>query len=246
MMRKFLILFLLILLPAGQALAVPHREISKFELVSESIDPNTLVLIDIDTTLVKPKTDFGGHAYYDSLVTKFTQEEGLTLPQAKMKAYDHWASIQKDVEYEVIDKGVYDFITKAKASGAVVFAFTGRSPKYSDITNPLLHKHNLKMTQLTSLNFNKVYDLEMGPSQYEPIPAGFERGILYSHELNGKGKVFKDFLPLLQDYRAKHRMPEITKIIFIDDKLYNLESVHDHITDLNVTLISYLFAGGNE
>ncbi len=76
----------------------------------------------------------------------------------------------------------------------------------------------------------------MKNKQYHDSQALFYKGILFSHDLNNKGKIFTDFYKKLSSYE-KH---EFKKIIFIDDKLHNLKSLEEAISKLNLEFYGYL------
>lgn len=57
--------------------------------------------------------------------------------------------------------------------------------------------------------------------------------------MNTKGKVFKDFYLALSKYRREKNLPAIQKIILVDDRLHNLQSLETATKEFGLEFYGY-------
>jgi hypothetical protein len=221
------------------------------EIPKGKLDAETLVLIDIDNTILRSSTHYGSFEFFTHIVKDEMKNTGCTEAEAKIKVYDRWLKAQLQISTKLIDNKIHQFIKLAKASNATVIAFTGRSPLVSKITHSQINRHNIELDQLPGFAFHKQYVNQLYP---EPkwcqehndecntisnkknynSQAVFSKGILFAHDLNKKGTVFIDFYNNFSAYKSN-----IKRVIFVDDGLHNLESLKEATAKLGLKYYGY-------
>lgn len=228
--------------------------IKSFEEISAKISSDTLVLLDIDDTIFRSASHYGAGEFFAQIVNDEIIKTKCTMSQAKLKVYDRWIKSQLNVSTKLIDEKIRKFIKLVKTNNAVVIAFTARQPKIAEITYNQIKKHDIYLDQLPGFVFKEFYRNQIFPDQkwceneknvkicnatenkeHDHSQALFYKGILFSHDLNKKGKVFIDFYKKLSNYEKR----KFKKIIFVDDKLHNLKSLEEAASSLNLEFYGY-------
>ena len=219
------------------------------------IDEHTLILIDIDNTILTPNSHYGSDDYFSHIVKEELTKTKLTPAEANLKVYDRWVKAQEIITTRLVDEAIQDFITKSHEKNAITLAFTARRPIVAEITYNQLKKHNVDFDRLSEFSFKKTYANQIYPDlkwceenqkkckthqpHYHDCEAFYYKGILFAHNLNTKGKVFKDFYLALSKYRKEKNLPAIQKIILVDDRLHNLQSLETVTKELNLEFYGY-------
>ncbi len=176
-------------------------EIKNIEEVEKYLQKDSLIIFDLDNTLIETSQELGGDQWFEARIKYFSQ----TMPsqEAFEKTYDEWyqlQSITKNCCVEKKTKAIFDKIVKNYQA----FALTTRG---YDTSHCVLRE--LKRLKLDFSNkgeeayfLNKKLVL-------------FKEGIIFANGLR-KAEVFFQ-------YFEKHK-PHYKKIIFIDDKKSHLEN----------------------
>lgn len=247
------LVFILLLLLSGCSVS-KHSSITNItkysELSAKLITPQTIILIDIDNTIFRAASHYGSVEHFEYLLHNET--ENLSKHQISIKFAPKWIQAQELVHTKLIDKEINEFLIKYKSITNII-AFTARPPYIGDLTYSQLVKHKVFMSDLPNFSFLQYYYKKIFPddqwckkavnimscngdikSQYFVAPALFHKGILFAHDLNHKGEVFKDFFNQYIIYAMNNNLPVPNKVIFIDDKMYNLQSMKLATKDLNL------------
>ncbi len=167
----------------------------------------TLVVFDIDNTLLYPKTLIGSEQWFYAMVSKF-EAEGMTTQEAINAILPQSFELLEYIPMDPVEPVTVPVINDLQQRGLVTIALTARSLDLTYRTIDLLAQVG-------------IYFQGTGPVQCPIVygdgkPALYIQGILFCGN-HAKGDVLVNWLNQT-DYHPK-------KIIFIDDKQKNLEAV---------------------
>ena len=181
-----------------------------------NLDDRAIVLFDIDGVIsipAEPCLHPDIFDKYDSIIQSLTGH--FTREQRHVFNHLVVACTSKLIENEFVD-----VLIDLQNKNIKTFGFTASSPGIIHPQLPPFHLVREKYLKELKINFSiknstSIDFIDLNPTKGE-YP-GVRNGIIYSCGLNNtKGAVLKRFL---SDY------PNITKIVFLDDKLKNLDSV---------------------
>lgn len=211
----------------GAALAVPGRceiyEIKSLQEANTHLSTGTLVIFDLDNTVMKPAQMLGTHMWYDGLVKGYLKE-GLSEEDAHKRAIAFWNRVHKISSMVPVESGGPKFIRLIQ-KGHMVMALTARDPRFHWDTFRQLLEVNVDFRSRPAAPDGLTLDL--------PKPAAFHNGVLFAHG-NPKGEVLKQFLDKAGLKPAR--------IVMIDDKRYNLESVE---SSLSIPFVGLRYGGAD-
>jgi hypothetical protein len=202
-------------------------EIYHIKDVINYIDPSkrTLVLFDIDNTLLAPATDFGSDHWYDHLIRQKIAK-GMDKTTAFNQLFPLILHLHLHVDLVPIESTLAEDIACIQQLCDSTLFLTARSPVLIERTLYHLQRHSLKFHGLElqehTFNFEK--------------PCVYKHGVL-SCGWNNKGKVLIIFLKLI------NYMPEV--IIFIDDKQHHLDAVKTALEGTGIEFIGIRYAGSD-
>jgi FMN phosphatase YigB (HAD superfamily) len=209
------------------------------EIEDEIINDKTLVLLDIDNTIFRSKIHYGSAEFFAQMVKDEVISKACTESEAKINVYDRWIKSQQLVETKLIDQQIHSFIDIARKNGATIIAFTARQPTIATITSHQLAKHHIELDKLAGLEFSKSYDHNLSNQNKYSSKSIFYEGILFTHDLNAKGRVFIDFYQSYKNYSMQNNFQLPDRIVFVDDGMHNLISLKEVMPPLNVKFYGY-------
>lgn len=232
---------------------IPIKKFSEIQTFT-NVDESTLVLLDIDNTLLSSAIDYGTVEHFFHLCKVEMEERELSADAAKLASHERWIKSQHLVPTKIIDEKVLTFIKEAKKSKATTIAFTARLPKMADITLQQLDRHGLSFDIMSDFRFKKRYqvDLEASMAPFnqsthnQEVYALFTSGVVFCHDLNTKGDVFKDFFKAFSVYRENKELSKVNKVIFVDDGAYNFEPMSQAMAGLGLTFYGFHFQYQND
>ncbi len=231
------------------------KAINKLLEVDFSNAANTLIMLDVDDTIIKPFNSYD----FEAKVMEISAELNLTTAQSMLLSYQEWLKDQHNKETILIDHGIYSLLEQAKQLSNDIIAFTARGETAAEITFQQIFKHQIKLSPLPKFSFKKVYKnlifpdkkwcakeinkhiCEYAENKYTFNASRFHKGILLAGNLNEKGKVFVDFYKEYQAYCIQHSRNIPSKVIFVDDKLDNVKSVAAASDVLGIKFEGYWF-----
>lgn len=185
----------------------------------EEMNPRTLVMFDIDNTIIAPKTDLGSDQWFYAMVAHGLKR-GLTEQQAVDEILPVYAQIINQTPFYPVEPDTTSVIKELQDKGVSVIALTARSLDLAHRTVEHLHD--------AEIHFTKT-DPHECPIQYgSGKPALYIEGIIFSGNYP-KGEVLLGWLNQIH-YKPK-------KIIFIDDKLKNVKSVESAVHKRNIPFV---------
>ncbi len=241
------------------ALMIQPQIIKNFSEINKTvgIDEATLILLDIDNTLLTPTGDYGTVEHFLHLFKTEMMSKQCNEVEARIAIYERWIRAHGVIKTKLVDDNIHQLIKTAKMNNAVVLAFTARLPRMKEITLEQLSQHAIMLDELPEMSFSKTYqltfDLSLTPChqttnivkfpEVEQWQAQtlFASGVMFCHDLNTKGMVLKDFFSDLKLYRQRKGFIDIKKIIFVDDGAYNFESMYQAANELNVDFYGFHF-----
>ncbi len=214
------------------AVIVEAPNLNRFEDALETIDQQSLVLFDVDETLLVPK-DLILNRNVREIFNKYareTVENPEIVPPGKYDDKYFLGQVLSKIEYEVVDLKILEIIRFLQSRNIKTIAFTkmpvgplGIIPSMEDWRIAHLKKHHFDFSAaFPQLQEMRINVLSTG------IPSLFKKGMLCANNQD-KGPVFIAFLEAIQ-WRP-------SKVIFIDNRLDYLKSVE---TALEVTGIEFV------
>jgi osmoprotectant transport system permease protein len=194
------------------------HEIKTMSQIVPQIDDSTLLVFDLDNTLIEPVGNLGSDQWYYYLIRRYRDIDGLTEKQATSKADDLWNKVQWIVKVKPVEANTPEIIKQLQGRGVVMMGLTARTPDIADRTLDQLAFVGMVLDRTTVHD----KDLELKADDV----ALYTRGVLFVGEHNDKGKVLAQFL------RQTDRVPK--KVVFVDDKPKHVTNVEKALRELNV------------
>jgi len=211
----------LLVIGAWQAFSQVH-EINFMEEIMPEIDAETLVIFDIDNTVIEPTGQVGSDQWYYFLVEKYQSSENLSLSQAHQKAEHMWNLMQPLIVTKPVEQQTPEIIARLQEKNIPIMALTARSREIAEITRLQLQAHNVDFQRSApeiNYNFNKTR---------------YTGGILFQGEGYNKGETLVNFL--------KHTILSPKKIVFIDDKEKNTTNVNRALQEYGMKHVEFRYA----
>lgn len=188
-------------------------EVESFQQIVNYINVETLVLLDIDDTLLIPIQTLGTDAWFMAkLKDHLKQEKEYSLALDKTLA--EWEAVRHLTSVQVVEEGTPEIVNEMQKNGVVVMGLTTQGLALATRT----------VMQLESLN---IHLSTTAPSHQDHYFMNGKNGVLYREGIlftsgTPKGKALLAFLDII-DYHPK-------KIVFINDKKTHLEDVENALT----------------
>lgn len=221
-MRFFLVLSALLL---GFEAPGAIFELSSYrELDISKVTPNTLVVFDIDNTLLRQDRMIGTHQWGD-YIKKRAVANGMTSEQASQLQHKSFSELQTYLPTVPVEDGVRSILKELQQKSIAHFAFTARAPEIKQVTLKQLGvlEHDF------AINFPQV-------GQPSLLEEHLYQGVIFSGSIP-KGELLKKIVTNMKT------PPQ--EIIFIDDRSYNLESVEGALVGSDIKLSSYRYGGAD-
>jgi len=192
-------------------------EIFQIKDIEKHIDENTLLVFDLDNTLITSHSYYGSVMWEDELAEKL-QKEGISKETAIDKASDIWQEVQPKIKMKLIEKYSSELIAKWKTTCSVI-GLTARGHDIKELTSD-----SLKLNNITFSSFD-AFLLEL-----------YHEGILFCSYLKTKSELLSIFI----NEALREKKPK--KIIMVDDKKYNLDDILESelLKDFDIKCFHYL------
>ena len=217
MKKKFFItnvLFVIIIFLSTAGASI--KESNNIKDLFNHISPDTMVLFDIDNTILQPKQTLGSDQWYTHMVKTF--KKNMSDDEAKKRAIAIWQRVQSRIEVVPVENDIVAIIKKLQNNNVRVMALTARSKPVVDRTIELLYELGIDF----SPNNRKFSSVKL----YDNHDVKIKNGIIFIGPLNNKGKVLLRFL------EKTNLHPN--KIIFIDDKREHALSVNAALNNIGI------------
>lgn len=209
--------------PTAKALAPVVREVTSIRQVLPAIRPQTLVIFDLDNTLMEPVQTLGSDQFFSYLVRQGTQS-GLSEPVAKEKAIQISAAIQPLSKVRPVEPLMPLLIQQMQRRGQRIFALTARPQPWAPGT--------LRQVASIGVDFRTTAPDPQVSSGGEMI-----NGVFFLKNGVDKGPALIAFLKQL-NLRPSH-------VIFVDDKVNNVDSVSKALGQANIPHIAFRYGAAD-
>ena len=203
----------------------PFQEIRSIKEVTQYLDPQqaTLVIFDIDNTLLHPSTDLGSDQWFYYHVQK-NMKNGMTKEEAIKEIAPLYFHINFIIDLIPTEPSLPDDLMQIKKNCEHIICLTARRPPLVERTVQQLHNNHLyfHIPELDDLHWVLQH------------PCFYTQGCLFCGS-NCKGDVLSSFLEKI-NYK-----PDL--IIFIDDKEAYLSAVANVAQQLNIAYIGLRYTG---
>lgn len=203
------------------------REINHIDEILPEVSPASVVLLDIDETLIETPLMLGGKSwrkYARSILKKTKTEKEVAEIHDKITYF-----IAKRIPYVAVEKGAPLCINEFRKREASVFGFTLRGKK---------HWYEMPVTdgeELTRLHLRQAgFDLNLlntPISQALFLHPSFSQGVFFAYPIEDKGNL------VLELFAETQFRP--SKIIFVDDKIESVCSVHNAFEQLGIPALCF-------
>lgn len=219
---RSLVLILLALTARGLS---EIREVRALHETLPSIEPGTLLVFDLDNTLIEPVGNFGSDQWYYYLVRKYRRANGLNESAALREAARVWNRVQSSIRIRTVEPATARFVKQQQARGIRTVGLTAREPSLADTTLTQLRTLDLRLDKHT------VFPHEF--SWWSVGPVRFKAGVLFIGESNDKGTLL---IELLRGLRQRPR-----RIVFVDDKTKNVRSIDSAARKAGLACIAFRY-----
>lgn len=184
-------------------------ELRSYADVPAIAHPDTLLVFDLDNTIIAPVQTIGSDQW-GSLQQKRFREQGLPAEEAVDRGVAMFAEVQMKTRVRLTEPGVRNFIRSLQARGFHVMGLTARPMNLVDRTLEELASVGVDLSRTAIGGF-------IPPAPDARHEVRYKGGILFVGPHNKKGPVLKTFL--------NGQMP--AAIRFFDDKTHHVEDLED-------------------
>ncbi len=194
------------------------RTISSMQELTPLVDRETILVFDIDNTVLRPTQTFGSDQFF-RYIEKGAKDRGMNAAGAKAWALKTATAFQPKSPVVAVEEMTPEMIREYQLSGITVFALTARPAIWT--------KDTIRQLDGLTVDF----------SHTAPANLGLQKGIHFQTPGNEKGP---DLVKLLAQFR-KHG----EKVIFVDDRPSNVESVDKALTAEGIPVLTLRYAAAD-
>lgn len=205
---------------------MPIFEKNSLNDVLEFLTPTTLLVLDLDNTLVESSSHFGSYQWGKKMIQKAIQD-GMSVEDALDYIMPQWDEAQKQVQLALIEEHAPKCFETFHSQVAKIIGLTGRSPQVAPLTLEGLEQINLTFS---SIEHTMQFKL--------PHPIHFEKGVLFVGAKNNKGDALIQFI--------KQTKERFHRVVFLDDQINYIEQVEQALIPLSIEYIGIRFAKVDE
>lgn len=203
-------------------------EITTMQDVFQHVEEGTLVVFDIDNTLLECGQTLGSDQWF-CFQLKSLQDQGWEKEKALEHVLSIWTDIQHHTTLRPVELHTVKVVHNLQQAGYPLIALTTRGEDVADATMKNLYASNLDLRQTSPLKENSLLTVDGEETLYR-------EGVLFTN--NGhKGKALWAFL---QRAQIKPR-----KIVFINDKHSHLLPVEETSQLYGVDFVGLRYGGAD-
>lgn len=199
-------------------------EITQIEKIRPYIQKESLVLFDIDDTLITNPNSLGGPTWRSWVKPKLPANSSFVLFDA-LSLY-----IAKNIDYIAIEPNTAQLISDLQRDDVAVFAFTarGRTQWYTtDLEGVDQFTHQQLNRACIDFNLSKI------PAELQELESTyFYKGIIFAQHIK-KGDLLKHLFKDLNYHPSC--------IVFIDDKLEQVKSVEAAVKGSGIPFVGFWY-----
>ena len=193
------------------------------------VDKNTLLIFDLDNTIVAPAQTLGSDQWFEYNVKKY-ESRGLEKRAATDKSIEDWSRVQNATAIKPVESVTPELIIRFQNSGIKTMGLTARPPELAETT--------LRQLSTIGVNLNRNSVLTTTPLNPSNGDFRFQNGIVFLGPRYSKGEVLVQFLKL--------NKLSPTKIVFVDDKEKHVKSVEAELAKENIPYIGLRYGAADK
>ncbi len=201
-------------------------EIKQMNEMAGGLKKDTLVVFDIDNTILQSTQTLGSVQWAD-WNEKELIKKGMGADQANTQSSNEWVRINLKGGQETVEAVTPNIIRNLQARGIKVLALTARPTGIALKTVRDLPRFGL--------NFAKSWPNAQFKSPFQG--AAYTSGVLFAGQKNSKGAVLLEFL------RQNHYRPAAVR--FVDDKQKYVLSVEQAMQQAGIPYVGYRYGGAD-
>lgn len=202
-------------------------EHSSFKNVFDHLLPNTLLVLDLDNTLIESALHYGSYQWANNLI-KEAVSQGRDLDEVIDQIIPLWEETQYQVEIRCIEQELVDYFKELHQREIKLLGVTGRSPKMAPLTIKKLKQCNIQFSDWS----------QCLPQFNQSESVCFEEGIIFVGPKGHKGHALSEFLNQITH--------SFSRLIFIDDQPHYLKQVHDCFSDGLIKFLGIRYSGADK
>ena len=210
------------------------REIKSMKELEPSVDQDTLVVFDIDNTLISPQGNFGSDQWFYYLY-KIYKINGLSDAEIAKKAMSTWNESQWITNVQAVEKDTPAMVSKFQKAGIQTVALTARELAIAERTVSQLKSIGVSFKETALKKASLKISKEDLKTQDDAV---MRDGIVYVGESNTKGNVL---VTLLKKLNLKPK-----KIVFVDDRVKHVVGMEKALTQENIPHIAFRYGALDE
>lgn len=223
------LIFLLSLFLASTFCQGDIIETMTFTSLKDYISPQTLVILDIDNTLMIPVQELGTDQWFYHRIKNY-EMQGLLRQQALEKALAEWTAIQSITKVRVVEEGTQEFLTGLQNAGYTIMGLTTRGLGLSHRTVEQLKSISIDLS-ITSPTKDEIHFMNSNEGIL------YRQGILFTAGTN-KGEAFKKFIDIIQY--------PLQAVVFINDKATHIKEIETACQELGIPFIGLRYGYTDE
>ena len=224
-MKKLTAAIVLAVLSFASSVQGKIIETAHFHEIVPHLTPDTLVLLDIDDTLIVPAQMVGCDEWFN-LRWKKHESAGLPKSEALEKALAEWESVRHVTKMKMVEKETPTLIAELQKKGYKIMGVTNQGLALATRTVQQLQDHQIDLSRTAPTAEDYYVNLD-GRSIF------FRKGVLFTSGKN-KGEAFFKFCDSL-GLKPK-------KIVCIDDKSSHLASLEGEAKKRSIEFIGLRYA----
>lgn len=222
---------LLVALWIAAPAAAEVREIKQITEVEPAIDDQTLVVFDIDNTLLEPLTTLGSDQWFDYLVDQGKKVRRQSEDKAIADAVVVWNRVQEDVQVRPVETETPALIKRLQARGVRIVALTARASGAAAVTERQLRSIGVDLSK------NPLPRPAVRPKQKQDTSQPWVGAILFLGENQSKGEALTGVV------RSLPQPP--SKVVFVDDKARHTQSVDQAMAKLKIPVVAFRYGASD-
>lgn len=201
------------------------REIKTLAEIIPSITPETLLVFDLDNTLIVPEGELGSDHWYYFLLRKYREIDHLDATAADDRAMEVWNRVQTNVVIRAVEPGTAALIRQLQDRGIPTVGLTARTPDIADITLSQLRGAGIELGRHT------IYKCDFDWWCRDFVK--YQAGILFVGVHSTKGEALTQFLNGL-GIRPK-------RILFVDDRPAQVSNVDQAMRAAGIECLAFRY-----
>ncbi len=208
------------------AAALTRIETGDIEAIEAHIDSATLVIFDIDTTLVKTDHMLGSEAWADMMTRRYVLQ-GMSPPRARAELMPEWNKVLIQAAVRPLDPAVQTTLRRLQRSGIRVMGLSDKDPEMAYIR--LMHLCLCDARLATTAPHRGMLNIQAEGC------AKMVSGVLFTGVSNNPGTVLASLLNELGYHPSN--------IVMISNKAHLLYEIEVAVSHVGIPFVSVRHSG---